>query len=287
MLLILCDKNFKLMACLMKNMRLDLFLAEHGLSQSREKAKKEIISGWVKVNGETLRDPSKKISGTENITIERPGGLFVSRGGDKLQHAVKEFKIDLKGLVTLDLGASTGGFTDCMLKSGAVKVYALDVGYNQIDYSLRIDPRVVVMEKTHAKDIKGEMFAEPIDFFTADLSFISILKVLPAVYSTFEKINGIILVKPQFEAESSQHKKGVVRNLDDHIEILGKVAAGIIEIGFDIEGITYSPIKGPAGNIEFLFLISKKNVIKEPDAVKNLWISRIPEIAETAHNVLQ
>jgi len=271
----------------MKNMRLDLFLAEHGLSQSREKAKKEIISGWVKVNGETLRDPSKKISGTENITIERPGGLFVSRGGDKLQHAVKEFKIDLKGLVTLDLGASTGGFTDCMLKSGAVKVYALDVGYNQIDYSLRIDPRVVVMEKTHAKDIKGEMFAEPIDFFTADLSFISILKVLPAVYSTFEKINGIILVKPQFEAESSQHKKGVVRNLDDHIEILGKVAAGIIEIGFDIEGITYSPIKGPAGNIEFLFLISKKNVIKEPDAVKNLWISRIPEIAETAHNVLQ
>ena len=141
------------MACLMKNIRLDLYLAEHGLSQSREKAKKEIIAGWVKVNGETLRDPSRKISGTEIITIERPGGLFVSRGGDKLQHALNEFEICLTGLVALDLGASTGGFTDCMLKSGAVKVYSVDVGYNQIDYSLRIDPRVVVMEKTHAKDI--------------------------------------------------------------------------------------------------------------------------------------
>lgn len=271
----------------MKNIRLDLFLSEHGLSQSREKAKKEIISGWVKVNGETLRDPSKKISGSETITIERPGGLFVSRGGDKLQHAINEFRIDLKGFVTLDLGASTGGFTDCMLKSGAVKVYALDVGYNQIDYSLRIDPRVVVMEKTHAKDIKADMFAEQVDFFTADLSFISILKVLPAVYNTFERISGIILVKPQFEAESSQHKKGVVRNLEDHIEILQKVAAGIIEIGFDIEGITYSPIKGPAGNIEFLYLVSKKYSQKVSDSGENLWISRIREIAETAHNVLE
>ena len=271
----------------MKNIRLDLFLTEHGLSQSREKAKKEIIAGWVRVNGETLRDPSKKISGTETIAIERPGGLFVSRGGDKLRHAVNEFKIDLTGLVTLDLGASTGGFTDCMLKSGAAKVYAVDVGYNQIDYSLRIDPRVIVMEKTHAKDIKREMFAGPIDFFTADLSFISILKVLPAVYNTFETIKGVILVKPQFEAESSQHKKGVVRNLDDHIEILGKVAAGIIEIGFDIEGMTYSPIKGPAGNIEFLFLISKNNTNKELKAEEESWINRITELAETAHNALQ
>jgi len=197
------------------------------------------------------------------------------------------FNIDLTGFVTLDLGASTGGFTDCMLKSGAVKVYSLDVGYNQLDYSLRIDPRVVVMEKTHAKDIKKEMFSDPIDFFTADLSFISILRILPAVYNTFRKIRGIILVKPQFEAESSQHSKGVVRNLRDHIDILSRVAAGIIETGFEIEGITYSPVKGPAGNIEFLFLIFKNDAIKADSIDKDYWISRISEIAETAHNVLQ
>ncbi len=271
----------------MKTIRLDLFLAEHGLSQSREKAKKEIISGWVKVNGETLRDPSRKIIGNERIVIERPGGLFVSRGGDKLQHALNEFNINLNGFVALDLGASTGGFTDCMLKSGASKVYAVDVGYNQLDYSLRIDPRVVVMEKTHAKDVNRGMFSDHIDFFTADLSFISILKVLPAVYNAFEEISGIILVKPQFEAESSQHKKGVVRNPDDHVEILEKVASGIIEIGFNIAEITYSPIKGPAGNIEFLFYIVKDLLPVELKTEENHLKSEISAVVETAHNVLQ
>jgi len=145
----------------------------------------------------------------------------------------------------------------------------------------------VVMEKTHAKDIKREMFPERIDFFTADLSFISILKVLPAVYNTFEKIRGVILVKPQFEAESSQHKKGVVRNIQDHIEILERVACGIAEIGFNIEKITYSPIKGPAGNIEFLFYIVKNDPNKEFDSDVNLLKSEIIAIAETAHNTLQ
>jgi len=271
----------------MKKVRLDLFLAEHELSQSVDKAKKEIISGWVKVNGETLRDPSRRISGSEIITIERPGGQFVSRGGDKLQHALRQFKINLNGLVALDLGASTGGFTDCMLKSGASKVYALDVGYNQLDYSLRIDPRVVVMEKTHARDIRKEMFTERIDFFTADLSFISILNVLPAVYSIFEQISGVVLVKPQFEAGDSQHEKGVVRNPDNHREILCRVAAGICEIGFDIAGITFSPIKGPAGNIEFLFFISKNNHKKEHIVDKNNITAEISKIVETAQNALQ
>jgi len=271
----------------MKKCRLDLFLLEHGLSQSIDNAKKEIIAGWVKVNGETLRDPSKKISGNEIIKIERPGGSFVSRGGDKLLHAIKEFKIELNGLVALDLGASTGGFTDCMLKSGAVKVYALDVGHNQLDYSLRIDPRVVVMEKTHARNISKDMFSEKINFFTADLSFISILKVLPAVYNTFEDIRGIILVKPQFEADAVQHVKGVVRNSDDHKNILGKAAAGIMDIGFTIEGITYSPIKGPAGNIEFLFLISKKSYFADISIPQNQWNEKIAEIVETAHITLQ
>jgi 23S rRNA (cytidine1920-2'-O)/16S rRNA (cytidine1409-2'-O)-methyltransferase len=271
----------------MKTIRLDIFLIEQGHSQSIEKAKKEIISGWVKVNGETLRDPSKKIIGNEKIIIERPGGSFVSRGGDKLQHALREFNIDLNGLITLDLGASTGGFTDCMLKSGAVKVYAVDVGYNQLDYSLRIDPRVVVMEKTHARDIKREMFPDRIDFFTADLSFISILKVLPAVCETFDAIRGVVLVKPQFEAESSQHEKGVVRNPKDHVEILRKVAAGIVETGFNILNITHSPIKGPAGNIEFLFFIFKDDLSADKNNEKNDLRSEIYAIVETAHNTLQ
>ncbi len=270
----------------MKKLRLDIFLTEHELSRSVENAKKEIISGWVKVNGETLRDPSRKITGNEIITIERPGGKFVSRGGEKLQHALNLFKVDLKGFVALDLGASTGGFTDCMLKSGAVKVYALDVGYNQLDYSLRIDPRVVVMEKIHAKDLQKEMFSDHMDFFTADLSFISILKILPAVYNTFDKISGIILVKPQFEAEESQHEKGVVRNPEDHKKILERVASGIIEIGFKIDGITYSPIKGPAGNIEFLFLISKNDTSREHKVPENNLITGIFDIVETAHNTL-
>lgn len=274
----------------MKKLRVDIFLAKNELSGSIEKARKEILAGWVKVNGETLRDPSKKISGDEIITIERPGGRFVSRGGDKLLHAIVEFNIDLNGVTALDLGASTGGFTDCMLKSGAVKVYAVDVGYNQLDYSLRIDPRVVVMEKTHAKDIKRDMFPDDISFFTADLSFISVLKILPVVYETFEKISGIVLVKPQFEADTAQHEKGVVRNPEYHKDILDRVAIGISEIGFNIEGITYSPIKGPAGNIEFLFLLRKPDGIKERMTEKdrtNHIINMISEVVETAHNYLK
>jgi len=258
----------------MKKIRLDLYLVEQKLSLSREKAKKEIISGWVKVNGETFRDPSRKISGDETICVERPGGIFVSRGGEKLAYAIKEFNIRLSGIAALDLGASTGGFTDCMLKSGAVKVYALDVGYNQLDYSLRIDKRVVVLEKTHAKDINRNMFPDKIDLFTADLSFISILKILPAVYNTFSSIKGIILVKPQFEAESSQQKKGVVRKPEDHKEILSRIIKGVFKTGFIVEAITYSPIKGPAGNIEFFLLIDKNPELSfEKKSVNNTLIT--------------
>ncbi|MCL2155483.1 MAG: TlyA family RNA methyltransferase [Leptospirales bacterium] len=267
----------------MKKIRLDIFLTEHGFSQSREKAKKEIISGWVKVNGETLCDPSKKITGTEEIVIERPKGIFVSRGGDKLIHAIKEFNIDLTGQVTLDLGASTGGFTDCMLKMGASKVYAVDVGYNQIDYTLRINPQVVVIEKTNAKDIKKETFTEKIDIFTADLSFISILKVLPHIYDIFEDIIGIILIKPQFEAEAFQHTKGVVKNMEHHKEILKVVASGVLKIGYFIDKITYSPIKGPAGNIEFFFLIRKQADLKNNQIIDNSLLDRISEVVETRH----
>ena len=267
----------------MKRIRLDTFLTEHGFSQSREKAKREIISGWVKVNGETLRNPSSKITGTEEILIERPGGLFVSRGGEKLIHAIKEFNMDLTGQIAVDIGASTGGFTDCMLKMGAIKVYAIDVGYNQMDYTLRINPQVVVIEKTNAKDIKKNLFTEKIDFFTADLSFISILKVLPHIYDIFDNIMGIILIKPQFEAETFQQTKGVVKNMEYHKEILEKVADGILKIGFFIDKITYSPIKGPAGNIEFFFLIRKEVNLTNNQIIDYNLLNKIDEIVEIAH----
>jgi 23S rRNA (cytidine1920-2'-O)/16S rRNA (cytidine1409-2'-O)-methyltransferase len=265
----------------MKKIRLDAYLAEKGLSQSREKGRREIIAGWVKVNGETFRDPAKKINGDEDVTVERPGGLFVSRGGYNLKKALDYFGIELSGKTAVDLGASTGGFTDCMLKNGAVKVYAVDVGYNQLDYSLRTDSRVVVMEKTHARDINASMFSDKIDFFTADLSFISILKVLPALSSIFAKIEGIILLKPQFEAESFQHKKGVVKSSENHIEILKRVISGIIDTGFYPCGITFSPIKGPAGNIEFLVYL--KRGYGHDSSVISVDDDAISEVVKSAH----
>lgn len=301
----------------MKKIRLDSYLAEQKLSLSREKAKKEIISGWVKVNGETSRNPSLKIYGDEKIVIERPGGIFISRGGEKLAHAIREFKIDLSGSVVLDIGASTGGFTDCMLRSGALKVYALDVGYNQLDYSLRIDKRVVVMEKTHARDININMFPDKIDFFTMDVSFISIQRILPVVFKTFSSITGIILIKPQFEAEPSQHKKGVVRNPEDHKKILLRVFNGVLKTGFTVEGLTYSPVRGPAGNIEFFIYVNKqlqsdsqakynskmdssadndgeidrlqrdKMFVNENSVPGDNWDDRISEIVEISHNKLK
>lgn len=265
--------------------RLDCFLVDRGLSASSEKARSEILSGWVKVNGETVRDPAKKITGVENIEIERPGGVYVSRGGEKLERALEIFCISLEGVTALDLGASTGGFTDCMLRHGAAKVYAVDVGYNQIDYSLRTDSRVVVMEKTNARDINISMFAGQIDFFTADLSFVSILKVLPAVYNTFETIHGVVLVKPQFEADPSQHEKGVVRDPAQHFNILSRVIEGINLAGFTVAGMTYSPIKGPAGNIEFLTYLKKcQKEGSNPSLI--VTIDDIRHIVTTAHEVL-
>jgi len=264
----------------MKKIRLDLIIVEKELSPSREKAKREIIAGWVKVNGETVRDPSKKFSPDIEINIERPGGVFVSRGGEKLQKALTVFDIDMKYKVAVDLGASTGGFTDCMLKSGARKVYSIDVGFNQLDYSLRIDERVVVMEKTHAKNIEKAMFSENIDFFSADLSFISVLKILPAVYSVFEEIEGVILLKPQFEAVSGEHKKGVVKDMDIHEKIITRVLAGIEDIGFSVLGVSYSPIKGPAGNIEFLVHLYKGKL-------SDLSTVSVHDIVERAHRELK
>lgn len=236
----------------MKKIRLDKFLVDNKFSDSKEKAKKEIISGWVKVNGETVRDPLRNIKGVEQIKIERPGGMFVSRGGEKLQKALDLFNIDVSDKNCVDLGASTGGFTDCMLKRGASTVVSVDVGYGQLDYSLRSDSRVDVRERTNARDLKSQSFSKTIDFVSTDLSFVSILKIFDVIQKTLKPIDGVFLLKPQFEANSDEHIKGVVRLEKNHNDIILRVLRELLKRGVSLKGITYSPIKGPAGNIEFL-----------------------------------
>jgi 23S rRNA (cytidine1920-2'-O)/16S rRNA (cytidine1409-2'-O)-methyltransferase len=259
--------------------RLDKHLAESGISDSREKAKREILSGWVKVDGETVRDPSRIVLVSSDITVERPGGLFVSRGGEKLSRALSFFSIDVTERVCADLGASTGGFTDCLLKNGASKVYAIDVGYGQLDYSLRVDPRVVVMERMNARMLDAGMFSDPISFITADLSFISFTKVYPVISKLFHDASGVALIKPQFEAEKAEHKKGVVMRLDYHVAILTRTIDTLLSQGIAVKGLTHSPIKGPKGNIEFLLYFS----IAEDKPMCHIDIAGI---VKTAHEEL-
>jgi 23S rRNA (cytidine1920-2'-O)/16S rRNA (cytidine1409-2'-O)-methyltransferase len=232
--------------------RLDCYLHEKGLSESREKARREILSGWVTLNGETVREPSRTVREGSEVTVKRPGGLFVSRGGEKLRKAVEVFGIECGGFVAADLGASTGGFTDCLLRCGARLVYAIDVGYGQLDWRLRSDPRVVVMERTNVRSLTRKSLAEKPDIVTVDLSFISLLKIVDALFAAFAPVTGIMLIKPQFEAVPGEHKKGVVRKAEAHADILGRVLRGLGERGVKIAGLTHSPIKGPKGNIEFL-----------------------------------
>lgn len=235
-----------------KGIRLDKYLFQKSFSSSREKAKREILSGWVKVNGETIRQPSRIIKDGDVVQVANPRGTFVSRGGEKLNHALDFFNINLRDVIAADLGSSTGGFTDCMLRRGAKLVYAIDVGYGQLDYRLRNDPRVIVMERINVRSLMPSHFDRKVTFITADLSFISILKVFKTIKNVFPSSEGIILLKPQFEANSDEHKKGVVRNQKNHILILMRVLGTLMREGMHYSGITFSPLRGPAGNIEFL-----------------------------------
>ena len=258
--------------------RIDRYLAESGLSESREKAKRDILAGWVKVNGETIRDPSRDVTGDEQILVERPGGIFVSRGGDKIAKALDMFRIDITNRICADLGASTGGFTDCMLSRGAAKIYAVDVGYGQLDYKLRQDPRVVVMERTNARTITKELFPDLVSFVSSDLSFISFTKVYPAIASVFSPVEGVALIKPQFEAESFEHKKGVVK-AEYHLGILERTIDALVALGMRVKGLTFSPITGPKGNIEFLLYYSTEKSGSE----SSLSVS---DVVEQAHHEL-
>ena len=234
--------------------RLDVLLTERGLAENRTKAQAIIMSGLVYVQGQKADKPG--VSYEESVDIEvRSGGCpYVSRGGLKLEKALRDFGVDPTGFVCSDSGASTGGFTDCLLQQGARKGVAIDVGYGQLDWKIRSDPRVVVMERTNVRYVTPEQLGEPLDLSVVDVSFISLKIVLPVI-KTFLKPTGqvLCLIKPQFEAGKDKvGKKGVVRDPDTHKEVLDDFVALAKELNMTILGLTFSPVKGPEGNIEFL-----------------------------------
>lgn len=242
--------------------RLDVLLVKQGHAQSREKAKAIIMSGNVFVNGQR-EDKAGTVFEEEKVHIEVRGNTlkYVSRGGLKLEKAMEVFDISLDGMVCMDIGASTGGFTDCMLQNGAIKVYSVDVGHGQLDWKLRNDERVVCMEKTNFRYVKPEDIADILDFASVDVSFISLTKILmPARNLLRDKGKMVCLIKPQFEAGKDKvGKKGVVREAGIHEEVIEKVTSHAVSIGFSLLGLDYSPIKGPEGNIEYLLYLEKKD----------------------------
>jgi 23S rRNA (cytidine1920-2'-O)/16S rRNA (cytidine1409-2'-O)-methyltransferase len=238
----------------MSKVRIDLLVFQNGLTDSRERARTEIMSGHVFVNGQRVDKPGTSVD--ENAQLELRGAAvdFVSRGGLKLQKALSFFAVDPTEKTCLDCGASTGGFTDCLLKSGAKKVYAVDVGYGQLAWAIRIDPRVVTLERTNIRYVTKEQIPDEIELAVIDVSFISLKLVLPAVKSLLKPDGEIVcLIKPQFEAGKGKvGKKGVVRDRTVRLEVLQSFLDYTAENGFAVKGLTFSPIKGPEGNVEFL-----------------------------------
>ena len=239
--------------------RLDVLLVARGLFPSREKAKASIMAGLISVNGQMTDKAGTPVSKDAIIDVKANLCPFVGRGGLKLAKALDEFNIDLKDKIALDIGASTGGFTDCMLQNGAKKVYAIDVGYGLLDYSLRNNPQVVCIEKTNIRYLDLGLILDSVEFITIDVSFISLTLVLPIASKIIEKDGQMVcLVKPQFEAGKDQvGKGGIVKDKDIHIEVIEKVIASAEEEGLKVEGLTYSPVKGAKGNIEYLLSLVK------------------------------
>ena len=234
--------------------RLDVLLTERGLVENRTKAQAVIMSGLVYVAGQKADKPGVSYEETVDIEVRTGGCPYVSRGGLKLEKALRDFGVKPEGYVCSDSGASTGGFTDCLLQQGAKKVFAIDVGYGQLDWKIRSDPRVVVMERTNVRFVTPEQLGEPLDLSVVDVSFISLKIVLPVI-KTFLKPEGqvLCLIKPQFEAGKEKvGKKGVVREPAIHKEVLDNFVMLAHTLGFRILGLTFSPVKGPEGNIEFL-----------------------------------
>ncbi len=270
--------------------RLDVILVNQGYAASREKAKAIIMSGSVFVKGQR-EDKAGSVFEEEGIELLVKGNplKYVSRGGLKLEKAIAEFQIALTDMVCMDIGASTGGFTDCMLQNGAKKIYAIDVGHGQLDWRLRNDERVVCMEKTNFRYVVKENIAEEPDFASVDVSFISLTKILPSAYALLKPgARMVCLIKPQFEAGREKvGKKGVVRDKSIHEEVIKKILNFCGENGFLSLGLTYSPIKGPEGNIEYLLYIEKKIPVEiGGDSRTNggeEMDSRVKPVVEEAH----
>lgn len=262
--------------------RLDQYLVQHGLIQSRERAKAMIMSGVVFVNEQKVDKAGEMIKEDAKVEVRGHDIGYVSRGGLKLEKAMTHFSISLDGMVCMDIGASTGGFTDCMLQNGAKKVYSVDVGYGQFAWKLRQDPRVVCMEKTNIRYVTPEDIDDVLDFASVDVSFISLTKVLPAAYALLKDGGQMVcLIKPQFEAGREKvGKKGVVRDKAVHEEVIERIITFALENGFSVHHLEYSPIKGPEGNIEYLVHIEKSD-----EAIKEESVD-IHAVVEAAHGEL-
>ncbi len=239
--------------------RLDIALTQRGLCQSRERAKGVIMAGLVYVNNQKADKPGQDVSEQDNIELRGEMLQYVSRGGLKLEKALKVFPISLEGAVCGDFGASTGGFTDCMLQNGAQKVYAVDVGYGQLAWKLRQDPRVINLERTNARNLTPQQIPQQLDFISVDVSFISLGIILPVIAANLKPDGqAVCLVKPQFEAgRELVGKKGVVRDKAVHIDVVARTVLCATQVGLSSQGLDFSPVKGPEGNIEFVLHIVK------------------------------
>ena len=241
--------------------RADVVLTERGLCESREKAQAAIMAGLVYRGEKRIEKASEMVLPEDELTVRGKAQPYASRGGLKLEKALQVFPISLEGCITMDIGASHGGFTDCMLQNGAARVYAIDVGRGQLDWKLRNDERVVNLERTNVRYITNEQVPDPIDFFSVDVSFISLCLVLPAARPLLrDDGTAVCLIKPQFEAGREKvGKNGVVREKEIHIEVIKKIYDFCLENGFSVLGLDFSPIKGPEGNIEYLIYIKKSS----------------------------
>lgn len=264
------------------NNRLDIEMVNRGLIESREKAKALIMSGVVYLNEQKALKCGDKVKDGDKIEIRGQKLPFVSRGGLKLDKAIKSFGINLSDCVCMDIGASTGGFTDCMLQNGASKVYAVDVGYGQLAWKLRNNPKVINMERTNIRYIDFDKITDKVDFISIDVAFISLKLVLPVAQKILTNDGKMVaLIKPQFEAGREEvGKKGVVRNIAIHQKVIKDILDFTKEIGLSIEGLDFSPIKGPEGNIEFLMYLSKK-----AETTCNVSDDDIINITEESHKI--
>lgn len=267
----------------MSKKRLDVLLVERGLVTSRERAKRVIMAGQVLVDGQKIDKAGTLVKEEAGLRLLGEDIPYVSRGGLKLAKAMEEFGVDLQGKIAADIGASTGGFTDCMLQNGAVKVYAIDVGYGQLAWKLRTDERVVNMERTNIRHVTADMLEDVLDFASIDVAFISLAKVLPAVKGLLKPSGEIVaLIKPQFEAGREKvGKKGVVRDAAVHEEVIREVVGFCRADHLVPMNLTYSPVKGPEGNIEYLIYLSL-----DDNAMDGITDERIAGVVGDAHDTL-